>query len=114
MAYNSDIRLDRIDDEVTSRLGAINAIYRGTISVAPGGTNTATITAVTTARTIVTYSCRSGRSGVSTAPEGDISVMASATLTNSTTITATGGAASPGADETDNCVVEYEAVEFGA
>ena len=106
MAYDSDRRLNYLDDEVTSRLGAINATGRGTISIADGSSSaTATITTVVTARTMVRHMG---------AVSNDTTVSQTMTrieLTNATTITAAvQGAGSGGRVLT----VGYEYTEFAA
>jgi hypothetical protein len=100
----------------STRLGNIKGIDRGSISLAAtdGATNTATIGAVVTARTQVTYSCSNGygvrndsgfKSGNATSARG--------TLTNTTTITASlGGHVST--TGTFNAVLAFEAVEYNS
>lgn len=115
MAYNSDIHLNRIDDEVTSRLGAINAIYRGTIDIdfALVVSATATITSVTTGRSVLT------NLGWHMTSSTGVIASSRVELTNATTVTAyaqgmsvSGGnsaGASGGVLRTGYQVVEYAA-----
>jgi hypothetical protein len=103
MAYNSDIHLNRIDDEVTSRLGAIAGIDRGTITLLGTTTGTATVTAVNTGRSILHHLGQvAGASG-----DAVDKYMGHLALTNTTTITYTVKTAS-------NAIVSYQLVEYGA
>lgn len=105
MSYESDRLL-------ITRLGQINLIQRGTIAIADPSsaqTNTATITAVTTARSVL-YHLGNRRAGTGTSA-GDIGQAAGATLelTNSTTVTATVANTVAGGVTTSYQVVEYAA-----
>ena len=89
MAYDSDRRLNYLDDEITSRLGAINAIARGTINIADtnaAASNTATITAVVLARSILTPL---GYTHSAAAITDSIIFNSRIELTNTTTVTLT-------------------------
>lgn len=104
MAYNSDIHLNRIDDEVTSRLGAIAGIDRGTIAgTGAASTNTATVTAVVTGRSLLSHL------GATTTTAADNRLLPRLDLTNTTTITASWGSTA-----STNEIVSYELVEYGA
>lgn len=81
--------------------GAIKAIYRGTITIANTATsNTATITAVDTAKAVVTHL------GVSSTETSVANTNAYLALTNTTTVTATR------AGSTGSLVVAYQVVEY--
>ena len=112
MAYDSDIKLDdiqsNVDAAVSSRLGAIAGIDRGTISVSAGASNTATITTVSIGRTQVTYSCSNGNTDTA----GGFPFVARGTLTNATTITASAGGVT--GNETLSAILSYEAIEYAA
>jgi hypothetical protein len=87
------------------RPSIIRSIQRGTIAISSGASsNTATITAVTTANTMLLYN---GNSSDDASGDNPSRAQARITLTNSTTITATRGAT------TNNIpAVNYSAVEF--
>lgn len=80
--------------------GSIKSIQRGTIAIASGTSNTATITSVDTAKSILfklgEYSTETGINNVLTA----------LALTNATTITATRGSS------TGTTTVGYQVVEY--
>lgn len=87
MAYDSDRRLNYLDDEITSRLGAINAIARGTIAITDtnvASSNTATITAVVLARSVLTHL---GHTHSSAAITDSVVFGSRMELTNTTTVT---------------------------
>ncbi len=99
----------------STRLGSIAGIDRGTItpSASGGATATATIGAVTVARTSVTFSFANGYGQEGVSDDAAASVSARGTLTNTTTITATAGqylASNPAVVVT----LGYEAVEYNA
>ena len=102
MAYDSDRLLN-------TRLGQINATGRGTIAVADAATTgTATITAVTTARTMVRHM---GQTVTNEAGQTTSQYLTRVELTNTTTITATVAQAGAGAR---TLTVGYEYTEFQA
>jgi len=82
----------------------IKSVQRGTIAITGGTSNTATITAVSTANSLVHYLCQSCSL---LGANGNI-VFARVDLTNSTTVTASVNT-SPGANTT---TVGYEVIEF--
>ena len=108
MAYDSDIKLaaieTNVDATVTSRLGAIAGIDRGTII--GDGLNTfatATVTAVVTGRSLLNYL------GSNTTTAADNRLLGRLTLSNSTTIRVDWGAVASTPE-----AVSYELVEYNA
>jgi hypothetical protein len=93
-----------LDGAISGRLGSIKAIYRGTITLVYSNTsNTATITAVDTTKSILMnlggYGTDSGSVNVGSIPYLE--------LTNSTTITASRASGCSGTSK-----VSYQLVEF--
>lgn len=108
MAYDTDRRLNYLDDEVTSRLGAINATGRGTISISDAATTgTATITAVNVARTMLRHMGATMNNDTNFI----YAAMTRVDLTNTTTITASVGSGGGGSR---TLTVGYEYTEFSA
>lgn len=98
----SDIRGLGAGGVPTARLGKINSIQRGVITVNPPQTD-ATINAVVLSRTMLTSSVGNG---ISTDADSDFSVLASVHLENSTTVRAMASLS--------GSIVNYEVVEFSA
>jgi hypothetical protein len=95
-----------LDAAITSRLGNIKAIYAGSINVSItsfSASNTATITAVNTAKTIILFL------GHYSGAASDTTSNARVELTNSTTVTAYAFHAPSG---TATITVGYMVVEF--
>ena len=90
-----------IDTAISGRLGSIKAIYRGTITIAAAsGSNTATITAVNTSKSILV------NLGSHTTGAADLPAACRLELTNSTTITASKFSVS------EALIVGYQVIEF--
>ena len=111
MSYESDRLLavinTNVDSTVSSRLGAIAGIDRGTITVLTSGgslSNTATVGAVSTGRAVLAHLGETIGSNSAVEPHSRI------TLTNSTTITANAETSTGTYDVT----VSYELVEYSA
>lgn len=99
-------KVDSLDAAVTSRLGAIVGIDRGTILVNTSSgslTNTATVGAVNTSRAVLSHL------GHTIGSNSDVIPKSRITLTNSTTITANAETSTGAYDVT----VSYELVEYG-
>jgi len=81
-------KIDQLDATISSRMGGVKSIQRGTVVIAQNGlTGTATLTAVTLGKSILTVL---GASIVAADPKGS-EHTARLELSNSTTITATRG-----------------------
>lgn len=92
---------------LTTRLGAINLIQRGTIVINDDATsNTATITTVATARSVLSH--LGATAAISNAVNEALSRLA---LTNATTITATRDVVSGVGTSTD-LTIGYQVVEY--
>jgi hypothetical protein len=106
---NLDTAVSTVNTNVSTRLGGIAGVDRGTINITDieGGVDTATVSAVVTARSLLSHLGVSHGAG-STGLENEYAIRID--LTNTTTITATrtaaGGSVSP--------TVSFELVEYSA
>lgn len=98
--------LDNLDAAVTTRLGSIKSIQRNTIVIAVTagtGSNTASISSVTTSKSIIT-NLGATQDGVFASP-----CTVRLALTNGTTVTASAAGAN---GSSVNVTVGYQVVEF--